>query len=860
MDRVIQEKSTRKEKKSTMVSHEKNALFTCSQCHRRYSTQSALLRHQKSHDRSAWHSCEVCHLKFSRTDILQRHRQLHGNGNGQSERKRAIKACDGCRRNKIRCTGDNPCQTCSKMGKRCTYLTHMARPSAQGLHRERKQVVSSREEHPRQPEDNVFAPKDIISTAHPVPTGKNSPRTALSTLFRYEIDTQVASFGANHSINNRNNELVASELVAAAMTDNYNTALLAENPQFFTDIDRLLAQSPNLAALTSKSDRNIDFLLVRSPDANISVSPSFFEFSLGDGLDPSIFPASQTSYLLNEQLPDPVMQKVLLPHNVVRDMVHQAAVDFLELGTKDAVFRSRKRRNFSQVIEEFFNLSNYMKGKTTHVLHTFLTAFFENFSVLWPITWHQGADHDTVEPLLYLTMTSIGAMHAECPNAAAYGLALHQELCAVLPNSCLLCPDEEIKLEIIFEALLLSETMALYRGDSQACRFVQQARAILVSHARRLGLFHELPTQKSSDSAMQVCHNQTEKELQQWIRMERRRRMAFGFFRCEVFSSLLFNTRPLIGSEDLRLRIPCDHETWMYVGPEWREKLLLVAEEAVSYPLYSDLMRAATEGENTQLPPLNASAHELVLYGLQIPLLASFHGNDNPYQEMIEFGNTYVADPSVLFSGLQTSRLTSGMALPKILRLIDRWRVTHDRLQSANRLDGKTPSGGSLSPQLLYHMGYIRSNADLMALQSVASYNSNKEVGSPPMADFSQDQLILQQVRLWTTTDSAKIALSHACQIWALAEKHLARSKTKNTSSLKYDQDINIVSMISLYYAAIVIWVMAELCADISIRNIRRGVRQIGDVVERASTSSWQMASSLIMNTKALAYKGLYYF
>jgi hypothetical protein len=838
-----------------MVAHEKNALFTCSQCHRRYSTQSALLRHQKSHDKSAWHSCEICHLKFSRTDILQRHKQLHGNGNGQSERKRAIKACDGCRRNKIRCTGDNPCQTCSKLGKKCTYLTHMARPSVQGLHRERKQVVASKKEN----SSDVFAPKDIISTTNPVPTGKNDSRAILSDFVHYGTDTRAASFGAN-SNNNKKNGLVASGLVAAAMTDNYNTALLAENPQLFTDIDRLLAQSPNLAALTSKGDRNIDFLLPRPPDTNNGGSPSFFEFTLGSRFDQSMFPVTQTPYLLNEKLPDPVIQNIFLPHNVVRDMVHQAAVDFLELGTKDAVYRSRKRRNFSQAIEEFFNLSNYMKGKTTHALHTFLSSFFENFSVLWPITWHQGADHDTVEPLLYLTMTAIGAMHAESPNAAAYGLALHQELCAVLPNSCLLCPDEEIKLELIFEALVLSETMALYRGDSQACGFVQQARAILVSHARRLGLFHELPAQESSDSAIEICHNQTEKELQQWIRMERRRRMAFGFFRCEVFSSLLFNTRPLIGSEDLCLRIPCDHETWMYVGPEWREKLLLVAEEAISYPLYSELMRAATEGENLQLHPLNASAHELVLYGLQIPLLASFHGNGNPYQEMPEFGNNYAADSSFSFSGLQASRLAGGMALPKILRLIDGWRATHDRLLSTDRLDGKAPSGGGFSPRLLYHMGYIRSNANLMALQRVASYNSNKEEGSLPMADFSQEQLTLQQVRLWATTNSAKIALSHACQIWALAEKHLARSKTKNTSSLKYDQDINIVSMISLYYAAIIIWVMAELCPDISIRNIRQGVRQIGDVVERASASSWQMASSLIMNTKALAYKGLYYF
>ncbi|KAH8700971.1 hypothetical protein BGW36DRAFT_425771 [Talaromyces proteolyticus] len=805
----------------------------CNQCTRRYSTQSALLRHKKSHDRNAWYSCEVCHLKFSRKDILQRHKQVHGNTEKLSERKRAIHACDECRKNKIRCNSDYPCQSCIKSGKQCTYLTQVSRPSIQGFRGRRKNVTHE-----------ARLPSESIDADSPQNQQPSRSQSDASNIF----------------------------LPIVPHGDTF-TSLSSSNQLLLTDIDLLLSQSQTNRSLTARHAVNFPAVSELVPSCTTRSSfngPLHLTDSIGypslKQTDPSTFSVLQTLGPANNWF-----QELALPmaisHNVVRDMVQQAAADFVELEIKDAVWRSRKRRSFSHVILDNFNLSAWMKGKKTHLLHTFVTSFFDNFSPLWPISWRQGFDHDAVEPLLYLTMTAIGAMYAGCPSAASYGLILHQELCAVLPDCCLLCADIETKLEAIFEALLLSEIMSLYRGDSQASTYVKHASAILVAHARRIGVFLELPAQQFKDSTLEICHDQTEKKLQQWIRMERRRRMAFGFLRCEVFSSIIFNTRPIIAAEDLRLRAPCDHGVWMYVGPEWRDKLLSVVEKVVCYPLYSDLMCTITKWDRSQIPLLDPYTHELVLYGLQISLLTSCHNSSKLFSNFQNSDQLSTNDPSVVITDWQTP--IEDLTLSKILRHIDEWKTVQDKFQAAGH--NGTDKLRNPSAQLLYHMGYIRSNADLVVLQEILSYDNNS-----PLRTESQERAF-RKVCWWATTDAAKVALLHACHVWAVAEKYLMMQSHLANSSLRYDQGIDIFSVISLCYAAIVIWVMAELCPNIDIQvghpdnndadflvvnsgNIRQGIEKISDVVTRASPPSWQTASFLVMSTKALTHKALYLF
>ncbi|OLN86629.1 Thiamine repressible genes regulatory protein thi1-like protein 1 [Colletotrichum chlorophyti] len=55
---------------------------------------------------------------------LQRHKQRRV---ADKERKRAVRACDGCRRLKEKCDGGVPCRRCTRLRRQCEFLTPTTR-------------------------------------------------------------------------------------------------------------------------------------------------------------------------------------------------------------------------------------------------------------------------------------------------------------------------------------------------------------------------------------------------------------------------------------------------------------------------------------------------------------------------------------------------------------------------------------------------------------------------------------------------------------------------------------------------------------------------------------------------------------
>lgn len=304
--------------------------------------------------------------------------------------------------------------------------------------------------------------------------------------------------------------------------------------------------------------------------------------------------------------------------SIVCRIAQEAFNEFFRMPRRGTLFRCRKRITLAGEIQHSFQISDMTFGRSAHLLHSLVTSFFNNFHALWPITWRQGFEYDDVEPLLYLTMTSIGAMHANSSRAKAYGLEMLHALQPRLLNACLTCPRDEAKMDAAFEALLLIEITSLYIGTSRDLEYIRQASEVLVAHARRIILFEEsVPFPQSVDSLTYNSSHGAGYELGEWIKRERRRRLVFGFYRCEIFSSILRDTRPVMSFEELKLQPPCKHESWTYVGSAWREKLLVASQEAADKKLiYSDLVRmAAYEEDGKSLPCPSTAIQDFLLYG-----------------------------------------------------------------------------------------------------------------------------------------------------------------------------------------------------------------------------------------------------
>jgi hypothetical protein len=52
-------------------------------------------------------------------------------------------------------------------------------------------------------------------------------------------------------------------------------------------------------------------------------------------------------------------------------------------------------------------------------------------------------------------------------------------------------------------------------------------------------------------------------QFDQFMRLETRKRIAFGIFRADIFMSAVLNTRPFMSAEEIKLRFPCSDEIWL---------------------------------------------------------------------------------------------------------------------------------------------------------------------------------------------------------------------------------------------------------------------------------------------------------
>ncbi|KAH9237592.1 hypothetical protein K456DRAFT_1830103, partial [Colletotrichum gloeosporioides 23] len=56
---------------------DRDGLFQCSQCSRRYHRSEHLVRHVRSHTKQRPYVCNLCWKAFGRLDILRRHQVAH---------------------------------------------------------------------------------------------------------------------------------------------------------------------------------------------------------------------------------------------------------------------------------------------------------------------------------------------------------------------------------------------------------------------------------------------------------------------------------------------------------------------------------------------------------------------------------------------------------------------------------------------------------------------------------------------------------------------------------------------------------------------------------------------------------------
>jgi len=478
--------------------------------------------------------------------------------------------------------------------------------------------------------------------------------------------------------------------------------------------------------------------------------------------------------------------------------------------------------SMSTKVQDVFSLSRQYLNSSSHILQHFVDLYLQHFGPLWPLLSHQGLDCDFIHPLLYLTLTSIGAMYGGT-QMAHFGTMMHNRVRQTL-TTALELGDADDDLIWLGQARLLTQVAALYFGQSRAFSYAQHLGGVLVAQARRMNLFSAPRTRYDENRAAHL--KQPEERLDRWLHVEARRRLAFGILRAETYTSVLLNTRPLISSEEIDLELPCSDPTWR--GPSLPPDIFLALVERDQAPgrarRFSDMIRIAFERDETS-SVLDPNGHELLLFGLQQAvwrfsndhhLFQRLTGSDEapsnlrnnglegdmvlsehpprrePTQQPKDFATNLwldIMDDHLVSKPRRMCDLKGD--LDRLTNALRKWKESFRFISAVSHLGHNRNS--LLSSLLLYHLSYLRLQAPVEDMHYVSYRIVDKR---------SVERNIIDEVSSWANSRRGYIALRHACTIWSLISHEVQRTEETRAK-------FNFLAFMGLHHAAVVLWTYA---------------------------------------------------
>jgi hypothetical protein len=493
----------------------------------------------------------------------------------------------------------------------------------------------------------------------------------------------------------------------------------------------------------------------------------------------------------------------------------------------DPIARKKFRQEICHEVEQAFGLKQLRSShmEKSDLLDHFVELYLEHFYPLWPLFRKQDLVFDRVPLLLYITLTSIGSVYAG-DAAAAYGFLTHEKIrqkIIIAPLQSQLSDEVYVPL---CQSLLLIQTSALYFGRRQSFSIAQQLGSIIVSHARKMNLFNDgLFSNHHSKSGTPATASQ-EDIVSQWIRAETRKRLAFGILRAEVFIGQLLNSRTLVSYEEFNIELPCLSTVWEYTSTDLERHVMTLHNSQGSRReyLYSDLVRIAMDRKEV-LPDLLHGDFELLLFGIQHAVWQFSHDRDMMPRLNKSFKSDFLTNPQNDLFGTWSYSVqncdrskTQQLWMPEgdngqfnntdlldcYFRDMSDMQIDYLRCLSAlrkwkrsfaatcMRTDITGVRNSLLASRLLYHLSFIRISADVQKIHLL-----NHQLVKGPVNAKS-----LRSIYDWASSQDAKVALEHACAIWSLISREIKREEHVRAK-------FNILTHISLFHAACVVWVFA---------------------------------------------------
>ncbi|OJJ01169.1 hypothetical protein ASPVEDRAFT_82707 [Aspergillus versicolor CBS 583.65] len=758
-------------------------MFLCEYCSRGYQSRSSLARHVRNHSiHRSRHICPTCDVAFSRRDLLMRHMRIHcasptatAAGSPQesrpkaSSRRRVHTACQACRAARVKCNGEQPCDTCALNQRDCSYTSRSDRVSR----------------------TSIAGP--VVAVAPPTPsTGPEQTSGPLEDLPDCGTDTDAMALGTADP------QAMLDLGDLGAMCDlglSWTSSSFAEPVSWPWMHESLYLQgSPCedwFAAPTTTAISNQSGLMASTSSDDGHAAEPVIECPPGD------FTRTVTPMLPHNQ----GNQGTVVPRShseaqtrVVQELVAYATRTELEMTQSRLCYW----RSMSLRITEAFQIGDWQMPDADSMLAGLMRLYERNFSPLWPLLRAQDYDAATLHPLLFLVLASIGAMYGT-PQESRFGTALHEEIRLALVTPLFNVEEMEQGLLALAQARLLAQVAALYFGQRRAFSYAQHLGAVLIAQARRMDLFTVSRAHSSTADASK------EEQLNAWCVLEARKRLAFGILRADVYASVLMNSRPLLSPEEIEFDLPAPDELWIAADNPSVDKFLTgIRSHAPRARLsFCDLVRIAFDRSEALLE-MEPARYELLLFGLQEPVWRFSH-DPHLFRRLtgsLQLPGITPDQQPTAGSSLQTDQL--GAVHHRMddlneerLRLIEalrKWERSFTAVRTTQQPSETAKSRTSImSSLLLFRLSFLRLTTPLADLHSISQAVSNNQ---------TVDNRRLHQLTVWAQSQDARVAVDFACQIWTLLAQETERPVIERAKH-------NLLAFSGLHHATVVLWAFA---------------------------------------------------
>ena len=786
-------------------------MFACEQCGKDYASQYALNRHMQNHGRDSQHTCNICHVTYSRRDLLARHKNIHKRSRSEttaavavdpllastsppSTRRRRHTACVRCAQQRKKCTGGEPCNACTLSDHQCSFPVTRGRISRARDGRQNTAVNSTNDadvqpttqspdtsmilESGLEHETETAEGASYLTTPHPrISFDPEQPLQAqeldpmpVNTLSLYDMDQPPESF-------------------ALDLNDLDSWAWLHEN----------LYLRPDLSSLPNANNGIGPILPIAAPQTHATSHESH-----------PFQPSSMTSVNSSTNVPtfqsdEPLQDR----QHIVHKIVSYAAMINLPISPKSD--HGEYWLSVSGEIQDAFHIT---LGASQHVLLGFIDLYLQHFWPLWPLLAKHNLSFNQLHPLLYLVLASIGAMYGD-DGSLQFGRSLHNRICIYLTVA--FEPDDvDGDFTWLAQARLYTQVAALYFGQPKAFTYAQHLGALLVAQARRVELFSADQCERAHHNFMSLRNaGQNRRRLEIWLQLEARRRLAFGIFRVDTYTSILMDTRPLLSLDEIDMSFPYCDDVWRATEMPIDACLYMIDHDRTPsrHLRASDIYRIALD-PNEILPALDPIAHELLLFGLQRRLgrfaydtsaLERMTGTRTPLPDTRPEANVaslVSKETRSLPTPRESNQLTTTYRRMHLLKqefesMLLAQRKWEEALPSVKTFVVQSFDRSSLmSGLVLFHLGFLRLHAPVSKLHRL-QYRLTK--------DWHIDPSLLAAISNWTATPDARLAAQRSCDLVSLVASEAFDTEVDHVQ-------FNLLAFIALHHAVVVLWCYATAC------------------------------------------------